>query len=350
MNNARLYDGVRPVPINGTVKIEEQQLNFFNPDLQEPYRFPLQYFCEVQKMDGKLLMEFRPPRKKSNILIEILNVDFEKDVNDGFQQCGGITAFRQLIWHRLPASFWLIMLIILLPLGYLFYTQGAEELHRFIPVEWEEDLGENVEKQLAPFFPPIPDHPRRKVLQGMAEKLADPESPYVLDVSVVDSPEVNAFALPGGKIMVTRGLLDFTQNPDEWAAVLSHEVAHVEKRHVMRALSRATGTLYLFSMTVGGGLEGFGTAEQALELSSAILNLQYSRSMEREADRVGLEKLLALEKDPRGFLSFFQKLHKTSATHESLSLLSTHPMNTDRIRRLEKQIPENQTYSDWSLE
>jgi predicted Zn-dependent protease len=72
--------------------------------------------------------------------------------------------------------------------------------------------------------------------------------------------------------------------------------------------------------------------------------------MEKEADRVGIEKLLTIGKDPRGFISFFQRLQSGDPTDERMRLLSTHPRHEDRIRSLENLIPKNQMYADWSVD
>ena len=160
---------------------------------------------------------------------------------------------------------------------------------------------------------------------------------------VVDDPRINAFALPGGYIGVHTGLIEATRSEDELAGVLAHEVAHVTQRHIARAIhanSRQSllSTALLLGALVLGAASGDGDAVQAgMAVSqgiSAQQQINFTRSNEYEADRIGISALAGAGFDPRGMASFFEVMARqdTRAPGERLpEFLRTHPVTTARI-------------------
>jgi predicted Zn-dependent protease len=135
---------------------------------------------------------------------------------------------------------------------------------------------------------------------------------------------VNAFALPGGVIVVNTGLIDLTSRPEELAGVLAHEVQHVELRHSVRGLVKSLGLRGLFAFAtgdIGGTLLG--------EAAVGITDLKFSRDDESEADRMGLDSLIAADIDPSGMPAFFEKMGKHTGD-APVAFVSSHPLSADR--------------------
>ena len=161
---------------------------------------------------------------------------------------------------------------------------------------------------------------------------------------VFDSPEINAFVLPGGKVGFYRGLVDLAGSDDELAAVMGHEVGHVTARHAAERLSQQMGVQA--AVTVASLLlhEQFG--QWSDEVAGALgvgamygVILPYSRAHEHEADRLGLGYMARAAYNPEGAPIFWQRMMALSADRsQPLALLSTHPSDAERLERLRQEI------------
>jgi Zn-dependent protease with chaperone function len=151
---------------------------------------------------------------------------------------------------------------------------------------------------------------------------------------VVDSPEINAFALPGGFIYVNRGLIEAAGAEDELAGVLAHEIGHVVARHgadqAMRANLAQTGLGALGSLLGRGSSSSIG--KMAAEMVTSGVFMKFSRQAEREADRLGARMLYDTSMQPKGMVSFFDKLAGLQKTQPNavLKFFSSHPSPVER--------------------
>ena len=170
---------------------------------------------------------------------------------------------------------------------------------------------------------------------------SDAKVPFT--IKVVDSEEVNAFALPGGFFFVNSGLLLKADNEAELAGVMAHEIAHVAARHGTRQATRGEianyATLPLIFM---GGWAGYAIQSAA----SAIIPigfLKFSRGFEGEADQLGLQYMYKTGYDPTAFVEFFERIETLEKTKPgTLSrVFSTHPMTQDRIKAAQLNIQQN---------
>lgn len=159
---------------------------------------------------------------------------------------------------------------------------------------------------------------------------------------VFDSPQINAFALPGGKVGFYTGLIDLAENDDEIAIVMGHEVAHVTSRHGGERMSQhLLGALGGLALAVGTSRDRNHEAfMMAYGASFTLGTLAFSRSHELEADAVGLRFAARAGYDPRAGISFWQKMEARSGGNAPPKWLSTHPPSSERIAAMERLIPE----------
>ena len=167
---------------------------------------------------------------------------------------------------------------------------------------------------------------------------SDAKVPFT--IKVVDSEEVNAFALPGGFLYVNGGLILAAQDEAELAGVMAHEIAHVAARHATRQMTRSE----IFNLAsiplifVGGGL---GVAvQQAAGLAIPLSMTKFSRSFESEADYLGVEYLYKAGYDPQAFISFFERVQALDKQKPGVlaKAFANHPQTADRIRQTQKEI------------
>ncbi|MBK9313912.1 MAG: M48 family metalloprotease [Acidobacteria bacterium] len=176
---------------------------------------------------------------------------------------------------------------------------------------------------------------------------SDAKIPFT--IKVIDSNEINAFALPGGFLYVNRGLLEAADNEAEVAGVLAHEIAHVTARHGIEQASKGQ-LLNIASIPLifFGGLGGF-IVQQVAGIAVPLTFLKFSRGAEKEADRLGAQYMWAAGYDPNALISFFEKLQAKNKKEPGTlaKVFSSHPMTGDRIKETQKLIvrfPEKSEY------
>ncbi|MGB5444896.1 MAG: M48 family metallopeptidase [Psychromonas sp.] len=161
------------------------------------------------------------------------------------------------------------------------------------------------------------------------------------EVVVFESDEVNAFALPGGKIGVYTGLLKVATNQDQLAAVIGHEIAHVTANHSNERLSRSqladTGLQLSNSVLSGSEYQSMVMSGLGLGVQYGVL-MPYNRAQESESDMIGLRLMAEAGFDPQQSVNLWENMAKASGGNQPPELLSTHPSNATRIDDLKKAI------------
>lgn len=179
------------------------------------------------------------------------------------------------------------------------------------------------------------------VAQAVVAELHPPYSDIEWELAIFADKQVNAFAMPGGKIGVYEGILEITEDEHQLAAVIGHEIAHVTARHVNERASRAAITsigIEALAVIMGGGYTGGAyTASQVMGAGAALgMQLPMGRGQETEADIVGLEYMAKAGFDPRAAVDLWQNMaamdKKQPPEH-----LSTHPAPETRIENLISQ-------------
>ena len=219
-----------------------------------------------------------------------------------------------------------------------------------IPVQWEQKLGETVYQDFLSKETVLKEGPAVSAVQEMTQRMTAkiPNNPYTFQVSVVQSPVVNAFALPGGYVVVFTGLMKKAESGEEVAGVLSHELNHVLQRHGMERLVKMMGLAAVVSILVGDQQGLIGLARQ---LGLELATLKFGREQETEADVTGIRLLSDARIAPDGMIRFFERLSEKDK--ERVELFSSHPMSAARAGRLKaelaalpKQTPEPFTF-EW---
>lgn len=218
------------------------------------------------------------------------------------------------------------------------YVKGISVLTIFlaphVPLSWEEHFGDSAFEQLAPATLRCTDPHRLAAIEQILHRLTTtvPDSPYRLRLTIVDQPVLNAFALPGGRIVVLRGLLEATDSPEQLAGVLAHEVQHVLRRHSTRAVLEQGSTSLLITAVTG---DSAGALAYGIESPRMLGKLRYSPLQEDEADREGFLLLHTAGVDPTEMIAFYRTMEaKQPHQTESPSYVSTHPDAGDRIANL----------------
>ena len=209
-----------------------------------------------------------------------------------------------------------------------FYSDQKTQL---ISYEQEIELGELISKYLIAnnkekvLKTPLIDSVMWAVTGRLQKQIQPSEYDYV--IQVLDNPQVNAFTLPGGRIYVFSGLLKFCDSPEQLAAVLAHEMGHIEQRHTVDKLVKEFGLKILFSILTGGD------SVLLTELWQTVLSTKFDRSQEKEADQFALKLLEDAHISPRSMAAFFRKLNRENLAYdEQLEMLMTHPHNNSRIK------------------
>jgi len=203
----------------------------------------------------------------------------------------------------------------------------ASVLTPVVPLSVDRKLGEISDATLVARDCPNPA--AKKYIEELAQPLLDAARPLPFEVSfrVVDDSAVNAFALPGGFVIVNRGLLEAAQSGEEIAGVLGHEIQHAVLRHGTRRILREMGGALALSLLFGGS-----DLHDYAQVGSRLTGLKYDRAEESEADRAGVSLLLRAQIDPSGLARFFERLSKDSL--KPPELLSTHPDPGNRAQQI----------------
>jgi predicted Zn-dependent protease len=200
-------------------------------------------------------------------------------------------------------------------------------------------LAQEVERQAKIIDDPVIAEYVNRVGQNLVRN-SDAKVPFT--IKVIDTEEVNAFALPGGFFFVNSGLVLKAESEAELAGVMSHEIAHVAARHGTRQATRGEiAQLATIPLIFMGGWTGYGI-RQAASVAIPVGFLSFSRGFESEADMLGLQYMYKSGYDPEAFVDFFEKIQSMEKKKPGTmsKVFSTHPMTEDRIQTAQKNIQE----------
>jgi len=179
------------------------------------------------------------------------------------------------------------------------------------------------------------------VANSIVNILEPPYSQYQWEMAILETDQINAFVMPGGKIVIYRGILKAAQNQDQLAAVIGHEIAHETAEHTKSKLLQGKGAqigIQVAAVLLGGGNYGAQYTAQEMLSQGAMYGilLPYKRSQETEADVIGLEYMARAGFDPRAAVPLWQNMN-AQAGEAPAEFTSTHPSSENRIDSLVSQ-------------
>ena len=340
---AVFFDGMTAGRIPVTVSLGPDRLALFitGDSLPEPLRWPLGELRGLHSDGAKhqVILTLRQDgddelaRHTARLVLEdtvakewLLKTRpdlFRKDVPKGT-----FTKIAKFTGMAVGAT--VLMLFVILP-------AMANTLAAIIPIEREIAFGKTVVSQIARVFGgtsineiTCTNTDGLVALDTMVERLTENQDmTYDISVRVFDHPMINAFAAPGGQVVVMKGLIDNADDPDEVAAVLAHEIGHVESRDATRHALRSSGSAGLLTMLIG---DFTGGAAMAI-LGEQLLSASYTREAEGLADEFALDMLQDANVSADGMARFFEVLDETYGESVLPAYLSTHPVSAERAAR-----------------
>ncbi len=265
------------------------------------------------------------------------------DDNAILDEIASIQAYKHIIhssnrWVKWIAGI-IIGVVLLMSMAavslYFIAPKLIEKIADSLPVETEVQIGDKLFEQTKSEFTFNED--KSKIAQQFFDSLHF-ESRYPIRVHVVKSNELNAFAMPGGHIVVYDSIIRTMKSSSELAGLLAHEFSHINKHHSTRTLIQMAGTYGMLSLLVG---DVSGIASIIVLNANELLNMSYSRAFEQEADREGVKLMVKRGVDPEGMVLLLKQL-KVAETTVVPQFLSTHPLTDARITDVKREIKQLQ--------
>ncbi len=216
----------------------------------------------------------------------------------------------------------------------LIFEDGAKP--NLIPVEKEEKLGKELTDQLFAHYEytKLENFLADSAIQVIKNRLLLhlEKSPYRYKIHLIDNDMINAFALPGGNIVISKGIMKFSEKPEEIAAIIAHEMGHIENKHVISRLIKQVG----INVITGGDQTVIG------EVAKIAASTAFDRKQEEEADAFAYHLLEKANIHPAVMASFFRRLQQEIPSSKiNVEWLSTHPEHDDRVKSaLEHQVKD----------
>jgi len=366
------FDGRSAKKFPVTLRLAPERLHLFVPGKPDQlWHYSEIRLTQVGGEQGPVRLE-RETLRYGKEIVEAVVVNDPEFLNQADEVAPGtLISF----WKRPQNRKWRRILLVLAliaipPFLYGVWTVGVPKLSdtvaEKVPTQWERKLGDTVFQSIPQLSSSSePDPKVQAALDEIAQRLLQtvPEQPYEFRIHVHPGKVVNAMALPGGQIVVFQGLLNLTETPEELAGVLAHEFQHVLLRHSTRGIIRQLASSFLLAIVVGDSNQ---VMTQVMGAAGELDSLNFSRNMEREADRAGMQMLLKANVKPSGMIRIFEKFkdqddspresekndekQKDLSTSESddesndwMEYFSTHPANEDRISTLRELSRHSET-------
>lgn len=248
-------------------------------------------------------------------------------------------------WHKNKLTFVILLCLFFVGLGlftfFVFLPWVGEKSVALIPKDVEISMGEsiatsvlqtNTEEDSATYY-----------ANQFVSKLKT-NSNYSIQVTVVESDQINAFALPGGKIFVYSEIIKNMNSYEEFAALLGHEMSHVNHQHSLKSICRSAASSIFIAFLFG---DVTGISSGILQQANEFSQLNYSRELETDADDSGYEVMLNNHISPKGMVNLLQMLQKESTEMpELMKYFSTHPETQKRIDNIKNKADVNKTFEE----
>ncbi|MBK6698867.1 MAG: M48 family metallopeptidase [Saprospiraceae bacterium] len=338
--SAKYYFGIKPSPRIINLNIQDHIISFLHPDTLEPIIWEVSKIHLITyKVDHLIL------RYGNKDPFEYLELNQSEDIESIKSKFAASSLFSQKSNLKSNASLLGIFSIIagfVLLLGCTYYyalpslNQWAA---RRTPKEWEIKMGNTAIQQ---FLANEREDVKKSYIINQFFDSLEISSSYPIKLYVLNDSIINAFAMPGGHIVVCKGILDRMCSYQELVGLLGHEFAHIEKQHSLKTIYQSVSSYLMISLIFG---DLTGIAAIFVEQANNIKNLSYSRSFELEADQEGLRLMLERNINPQGILDLFNILKSTHTDNQlQSSFFSTHPLTEERIQKIKGSLVQGDSY------
>lgn len=341
MKNAFYYSGIKPNPIPVEVHFEPDSFKFIvNKDSQEQF---VEWRINQIKPDPnysntKLILSYGA--KLPFEYLEFNSAEILEFLQNKYPFHKWVKKDEWINNHAfgLISAGLAILVLALLGLYLLIAPKVSDGLTKTIPIKWEIELGDKMYSQ---FMSANKENQFKSMQLDSFFKLMNVDSEYPIRMHFFEDTILNAFAVPGGHVVVYKGLINKLTNYESLAGLLAHEYTHIAKKHSLKTILRSASS-YLILAAVFGDLTGL--AGIILENANSIQNLSYSRKFEHEADQEAVSILLDRKIGLTGMLDLFKVF--LSIGNKGLKVpafLSTHPVTEDRIKYIESRMAKNES-------
>lgn len=329
----------------GNILVTPSALVFKSNELE--VKFPLVGLVTKHGGAAGRLLYFSHP-EKAGMVLQTAELSILK--HPDLEQLQGIKdADRSVKRHKISLGSivlgTLAAIAILVVAFYIFRGAIVKSIAMKVPMSYQEQIGKPIFESTLESNEVLKSDTLDRYINELTQPLISNlnDTSYHFTFAVIEEETINAFALPGGYVVIHSALLEKAESPDEVAGVLAHEISHVTGRHHLRGLFNQVGTFYILGMFFGD----ISLVGDLINMGANLESLTYSRSFESESDMEGLKLALASGYTADGFVSFFKKL-KEEYGESSLfaNYLSTHPNSSDRISAIEA---EAERLSDGSI-
>lgn len=343
MFDASYFDGLSSKPISVIISLVESGLSLSDGEREILWERSL-ISIETLSSQRQLLLTYGEwPQQRLSIKEEGI------DEVRRHLQSGLITQSYQKVSKIKPVPLVLLSMLLIIGISYLYIYQispaVAEKAVVLIPKKFDEVIGSrNITSSV--MFSDI-DSTKTDLLNAFYHECGF-QSEFNIRLHYCPDRIVNAFAVPGGSIFIYEGLIKKMDSWEELAALISHELAHVNQRHSMKQIARSVSSYIIISVLTG---DVAGVSSVILENAQALHQMANSRIMESEADEYGLIYLRAQNINPQGILDLFNTLLDESRGMEDdlsqMSFLLSHPLTSERITTISKQIEQHPTPAEY---
>ncbi len=350
-NNAFYFNGETSKKHNATLELKSESIhiNFFDGT---SHQTKIWYKTDIHtpELTSGEVVSLKYGKEFPYQSIELKQSDFTKELLNKYELNKKSSKYSFITENGLKGI--VAGIIIFISVFFTFYKyiipSIAEGTAAAIPIKYEQSFGVQIKNSL--LVNDSIDVKKTESLKSFFNKLKF-ETPYELDLTVVHSSIQNAFAIPGGHIVVYTGIMDNMECPEELAALLGHELVHVNHRHGTKSIFRNLANAIILSILLN---DVNGITAVLVDNANSLDKLSFSRHLEKEADEEALEMMFQNNINPYGMIHLLEQLNELSEGINIPQILSSHPITTQRLSYINKVIEEKSNYNidepDWEEE
>lgn len=347
---AKFYDGKTPIPLEGDIRTDSESFSFVGEKGERAFNYS--DILSLEKVGKEYRMEIRNPNDTFvGYMLIFASAEIYASIrkNQIANRGSGLLS----LWSNSNFLLKIVVLIMTAVAVFWTYSEITSYAYVFVPLGYDKQQSKIVSDWVRDYLPECRSADLKSAVQTISERLKEEDEDFDYDIIIVKKEIFNAFAMPGGTIVLFTDLISRTDSPEELAGVMAHEMAHIHKRHGVRRQIRSAANVLLISMGIGAGFEGIDTLENMDTLYEilgvTVLDQKFSRDYEEEADEVALRKLKNSKIGASGFLQFFERVKKEYETPDENveedktkipNFLSSHPATDDRIQNVKNAMAE----------